>query len=697
MGTGKDYTTDRIRNVVIVGHSRAGKSMLVDALTFVGGTNPRRAGPGDPTVTCYRDEEVAHQMSMVCTPAATEWMGAKLNLIDTPGFVDFAGEIEAGVRVADAAVVVVGARSGVGLGTIDAWERLDARGLPRIAFISKMDREGADFETAWRSVKERLSATVIPVEIPIGEGDDFHGIINLFSGKAHLYERGSMAGEYEESEIPAEHQATYERWRTELMETVATTDEALLERYLDGQEISRDEAIAAMARSVCAGELVPAFCGSALLGYGMRALLSKMVELLPSPAQVPSEKAHDDDGAEIELRADDRARLAALIFKTASEAHVGELSYFKVVSGCLENGQELLDVETGKTEKLGHVSVPVGRQRLEVSRLHAGDIGVVAKLKTARTNHTMCDSAGQLHLEPIAFPSPDTRVALSGVDRKDEDKLGEALQKLAAEDPTFVTEFDSELRQTIARGLGDLHLQVQIERLEQRFHVKVETEAPRVAYRETLRRKASGHGRHKKQTGGRGQFGDCHVTLEPLPRGETYAFVNRVVGGAIPSKYIPAVDKGIQEASERGILAGFPVIDFQATCTDGSHHSVDSSEMAFKIAGSLAFQKAAHEADPYLLEPVMAVEVSIPNDAMGDVTGDISHRRGRVLGMDALGATSVLKAMIPEAELLGYAASLRQMTHGRGHHTRKFAAYEEVPAHIAEKIIKERPAQAPLE
>lgn len=695
MAAGKDYTTDRIRNVAIVGHSRAGKSTLIDALTFIGGSHSRRASPGDATVTCYRDDELAHGMSMVCTPAATEWMGAKLNLIDTPGFVDFAGELAAGLRVADAAVVVVGARSGVGLGTIEAWERLDARKLPRIAFISKMDREGADFETAWRGIKERLAGAVIPVEIPIGEGAEFHGIINLFSGKAHLYERGDVAGDYDEVEIPAEHRATYERWRTELMETVATTDEALLERYLEGGEITRDEAIAAMAKAMRRGEVVPAFCGSALLGYGMRALLNKMVELLPSPAEAAPEIARDGQGGEVRLQADDAGPLAALVFKTTSEAHVGDLSYFRVMSGCLDNGQEVVDPDSGKAEKLGHLASPVGQRRVEVSRLHAGDIGVVAKLKSVRTNHTLCSAKRELHVAGVDFPEPDTRIALFGVERKDEDKLGEALAKLSGEEPTFRTEFNSELRQTIAWGLGDLHLQVQVERLERRFHVKVATEAPKVAYRETIRRRASAQGRHKKQSGGRGQFGDCHVTLEPLARGEIYRFDNRVVGGAIPSKYIPAVDAGIVEASERGVLAGYPLVDFVATCTDGSHHSVDSSEMAFKIAGSLAFQKAAAAAEPYLLEPTMEVEISIPNEAVGDVTGDISHRRGRVVGMDALGAMAVLKAVIPQAELLGYAATLRQMTHGRGHHTRRHLGYEEVPAHIAEKIVKERSSQAP--
>jgi elongation factor G len=443
------------------------------------------------------------------------------------------------------------------------------------------------------------------------------------------------------------------------------------------------------------GEFVPLFCGSARSAYGMRALLRKRVELFPSPAEAGTETAtRPGSGEEVELRCEDSAPLAALVFKTTTEPHVGELSFFRIFSGSLANGADVVNASDGASEKLNHLSIPLGKERIEVERLHAGDIGVVAKLRHTHTNDTLCSASRPLALGRIDFPRPDIAVAIRGTSRNDEDKLGEVLPKLHEEDPTFHAEFQAELHQTIARGLGELHLEIQIERLKRKYNVSVETEQPRIAYRETITAPAEGQGRYKKQTGGRGQFGDCWIRLRPRGRGEGYEFVDAIKGGVIPGKYVPSVDRGIQESAERGLLAGFPLVDFAAEVYDGSYHSVDSSDIAFKIAGSMAFQRVAANAGPKLLEPIMEVEVTTPEEFMGDVMGDINQRRGRVLGMDSRDGRATIKAQVPQAELYKYAASLRSMTQGRANHSRRLLGYEFVPEHEAQKIITARKQEA---
>jgi elongation factor G len=438
------------------------------------------------------------------------------------------------------------------------------------------------------------------------------------------------------------------------------------------------------------GEMIPVFCGSAKKSYGTRALLKKIVELFPHPGEMPGETASRPGlDQEVTLEAEDSGPAAALIFKTATEPHVGELSFFKVLSGTVENGMELKNAARNTSEKLNHLSIPLGKERLEVPRLHAGDIGVVAKLKDSHTNDTLSAAGRPLMVKGVDFPKPDIAVAVHGVSRADDDKLGEVLAKIHEEEPTFSHEFNSELGQTICRGLGELHLNVQFERIKRKYGVSVETEAPKIAYRETITRTAEGQGRHKKQSGGRGQFGDCYVRLVPKPRGDGYEFINSIKGGVIPSKYVPSVDKGIQEAATKGILAGFPVVDFSAEVYDGSYHSVDSSDIAFKLAGSIAFRNVAQTAGPTLLEPIIEVSVTTPDEFMGDVTGDITSRRGRVMGMDADAGRTVIKARVPEAELYKYAAALRSMTQGRAHHTRVFVGYEPVPADQAKQVIAE--------
>jgi elongation factor G len=576
------------------------------------------------------------------------------------------------------------------VGTERTWEYCRERGLPRLFFVSQMDKDHADFEKVYREIKAHLTEKVIPVEIPIGAGADFRGIINLFSGRAHIYKANSATGEYEESDVPEELQGQFEEWRTELMETIATTDDTLLEHYLEGQEITRDEAIGAMKKAMQAGEACPLFCGAPEKTWGTRALLGKLVELVPSPAEATRETVQRPNlDQQIELTGTDEDPFAALVFKTTSEPHVGELSYFRIFGGSVASGDDVSNATNGGTEKLSHLSVPQGKERLEVARLHAGDIGVMAKLKNTHTNDTLSDSDRPVIVAPIDFPDPDIAVAIRAASRSDEDKIGTALQKLHEEDPVFAAAYNSELRQTIARGLGEMPREVQMERMKRKFGVEVVTEPPRIAYRETIRATAEAPGRHKKQSGGRGQFGDCKIRLKPLPRGSGYEFVDSIKGGVIPGKYVPSVDKGIQEAASKGVLAGFQVVDFSAECYDGSYHTVDSSDIAFQIAGSLAFRNAAEKARPVLLEPIMEVTVETPDQYMGDVMGDLNQRRGRVLGMDTQGTKTTVRAHVPEAELYKYATTLRSITHGRAAHARTFHGYEEVPGNLVDKVIEQ--------
>ena len=685
MASGKEYTTDRIRNIAVLGHGGAGKTSLVDALCFVAGTSKRHGNVDEGTaLTMHSPEEHAHEISIQMTPAYAEHMGTKINLLDTPGYLDFTGETLAAVRVADSAIIVVSATSGVQVGTERVWEYCEARGIPRVFFVSMMDKEHADFDGVFQQIK-KLAAGALPVEIPVGEGAAFSGIINLFSEKAHIYKPGTATGEYDETEIPAELVDKEAQWETELQETLATTDESLLEKYIEGGQISREEAIEAMARGMARNEVFPVFCGSPPKTYGMRALLKKLVELCPNPAEARAEVVGDE-----ELAVSDSGPLAALVFKTAAEPHVGDLSYFRIFSGSVANGAEVVNASDGRTEKLNHLSIPMGKERHEVSKLHAGDIGVIAKLKHTHTNDTLNDEGRKLQLRMIEFPSADIAVAIVGETRNDEDKLGEVLPKLSEEDPTFSAKFDAELHQTIARGVGELHLDVQFERMARKYGVKVKTERLKIAYRETISAKGEGQGRHKKQSGGRGQFGDCWIRLAPKARGTGYEFINSVKGGVIPSKYLPSVDRGIQEAAAKGAIAGYRLVDFSAECYFGSYHAVDSSDIAFKLAGSIALRAVAEKCKPVLLEPVLELAVTTPDEYLGDIMGDLTSRRGRVQGMEPASGRTTVRALVPEAELYKYAATLRSMTQGRAHHSRKLAGYEPAPPDVAKKIAAER-------
>src|SRR5438132_1263976 len=590
------YKTPEIRNVAVVGHGASGKTSLVDALAFVAGTSKRHGAVKDGTaLTDYTPDEIERKYSINLALAVAEWMDTKLNLFDTPGYLDFTGEALAGVYAADGAVVVVSATGGVEVGTEKVWDYCEARGVPRLFFISLMDKEHAGFEKVYGQIKDRLTPKVIPVEIPVGEGPDFHGIINLFSKKCHMYKKGTKAGEYEEVDVPAEYEARFERYSKELIERIAETDDTLLERYLGGEEIGRDEAIKAMKAGMAKGELFPLFCGAAELTYGTRALLSKMVELLPAPHERPPVEAQKWGSAErLTLRAEDGGPFVAQVVKTIFEP------------------------------------------------------------------------------------------------RGEEEKLSNGLHKLHEEDPTFQHEYNAELGQTLIRGLGERHLEIIVGRLARKYGVHAVTTKPKVAYRETFRGKAEGQGKHKKQTGGRGQYGDCWIRIAPLPRGSGVQFVDEIVGGVIPRQYIPAVERGIQEAAARGPVAGYPVVDFKVELYDGSYHDVDSNEMSFKMAGILAFRNVSPNCKPVLLEPILEVEVWTPDEYQGAVMGDLSSRRGHPMSEEKDGRRTKVKALVPEAELDRYATALHSLTHGRGTYRAKFHVYQEVPPEVAHKLVETR-------
>ena len=686
------YTGEAIRNVAVVGHGQSGKTSLVDALAFVAGTSKRHGSVKDGTsLTDYTPDEIERKYSISLSVAYAEWMDTKINLIDAPGYLDFLGDAIAASSAADAALVVLSSTAGVEVGTEQAWQYAETRGIPRLCFVSLMDKEHADFEKVYQDIKTNLSAKVLPVEIPVGVGPDFKGIINLLTKKCQIYRPGTKTGEYDEQDVPANMQEPFDRYEQDLIETIATTDDALLERYLGGEQIGHDELIKAMHAGVARGEIFPLLCGAGELTYGTRALLTEIVELMPAPAERPPVQGETwGEAKPVELPCTDDAPFVAQVFKTVSEPHVGDVSFFRIVSGRIANGADVYNAPRDATEKLNHLSVSLGKERTEVPELHAGDIGVVAKLRDTHTNDTLSTQATPVVVPKIPLPEPLIALAVEVHQHGEEDKLSTALQRLHEEDPTFHHEYSGELGQTIVRGRGERHLEVIVGRLKRKFGVSAELARPRVPYRETFRGTAEGQGKHKKQTGGRGQYGDCWIRIKPLARGSGYEFKDAITGGVIPNKYIPAVDKGIQEAAARGAVAGYPVVDFSAECYDGSYHDVDSSEMAFKMAGILAFRTVAAKARPVLLEPILQVEVLTPDDNLGEVMGDLSARRGQILGSEPDGRLTKIRAMVPEAEMYKYSTTLHSMTHGRGTFRASFASYQEVPPDVAQKVAAER-------
>ena len=689
----REYRGSEIRNVAVVGHGASGKTSLVDALAFVSGSSKRHGSVREGTsLTDYAPEEVERGFSINIGCAYAEWMGAKINLIDTPGYLDFQGDAIAGLAAADGALCVVSATGGVEVGTERMFREAVDRKDPVLFVVSMMDKEHADFDSIYQQIKQRLTTKVIPVEVPLGEGPDFHGVANLFTKKALLFRRGSRGGEYEEVDIPADYRSQFDRYYQELLESISSTDDTLLERYLEGGEISRDEMIAGMKEAMKRMELFPLFCVSSELNYGVQAVLTTVVELMPTAWEM--EEVHAFKGAEgdhtVEIHANDEGPFCALVFKTMSEPHVGDVTYFRIFSGSLANGAEVYNATRETLEKLNHLSVSQGRERIEVPRLCAGDIGCCAKLRNTHTNDTLSTRDHPVRLPQIGFPEPLVEMAVHASARGDEEKLQQGLHRLHEEDPTFQTHYNPETHETLISGLGERHLEIALAKLKRKYSVTGELNKPRIAYRETLKTQGQGQGKHKKQTGGRGQFGDCWVRMSPMPRGGGYAFVDAIVGGVIPSKFIPAVDKGIQEASVRGVLAGYPMVDFKVELYDGSFHTVDSNEMSFKMAAILAFKTVAPKCRPVLLEPLDDIVVTTPDEYLGDVLGDLSARRGQILGTEAAdGIGSRVRAIVPQSELHTYASSLQSMTQGRATFTRRFRGYEEMPHDAAQRVIDE--------
>lgn len=665
----KEYPVDQVRNVAVASHQGTGKTSLVEAMLFDSGATTRlgKVEEGN-TVSDWDPDEVKHGISINATLAPVEWGTCKINLIDTPGYADFVGEVREGLRVADAALMLISAVDGLQVGTESTWQLADDNQVARIVFVNKMDRENANFENVVSDLRERYGIRVVPVQVPIGREHAFSGVIDVLGKKAHNFKDGKRS----EEPIPGDLNDQVEEYRQQLVEAVCETDDDLMAKYLDDNELGDEELSTALHEAIRKGEIVPVLCGSATANIGIQDLLDVLVLYVPNP----TETGVNPDGP-----------LQALVFKTIADPYVGKLSYFRVYGGTLRNDSHVFNVNRSHDEHIGPVLVLRGKHQDQVPQIVAGDIGAVAKLHDTHTGDTLAVKEKAASVPGIDFPQPSFSASVAAKTKADQDKLGQALQRTCEEDPTLHVERDAETGEVILSGIGESHLSITVERLKRKFGVDVELGDPRVPYRETITASAKAEGRHKKQTGGRGQFGDVWVEFAPTQDGE-FEFVNKIVGGAVPRQYIPAVEKGIHEAMHRGPLAGYPVINVKATLYDGKYHDVDSSEMAFKIAGSLAFKEGIMKANPVLLEPIMNVEVVVPENYMGDVIGDLNSRRARVLGMEPIGAgRQRVMAHAPMAEMGHYATVLRSITQGRGTFTMNLLDYEQMPPHQAQKVI----------
>ncbi|MDW7684313.1 MAG: elongation factor G [Bacillota bacterium] len=687
----KNYPTEKIRNVALVSHGGAGKTSLAEAMIYTtGGTNRLGKTDAGTTTTDFDPEEIKRQITINTSLAPVEWSGVKINLLDTPGYFDFIGDVAGALRVADAAVVVVSATSGVEVGTEKVWTYADENKLPRLVFINRMDRENANFDKALAQLQEFFGLNVVPVQIPIGAEASFKGVVDLVTMKAGIFSGDGK--KISEEEIPADLADTAAANREKLIEAVAESDDDLLMKYLEGEPLSDQEVIEGLRKGTLSGKIVPVLCGSATQNFGTQPLLEMISSALPSPADVGEVKAIED-GKETTVKIDASGPVSALVFKTFADPFVGKISYFKVYSGTLTADTQVYNVNKDKPERLGQIFTMLGKNQINLDQVTSGDIAAVAKLQVTVTGDTLCEKNYCAEFPPVFFPEPVTTFAVEPKKQGEEDKVAAGLARFLEEDPTFRMERSTEVKQTLISGMGELHLEIITSRLANKFGVEVDLTLPKIPYKETIRGTAKVEGKHKKQSGGRGQFGHVWIEFSPLPSGEYFEFEDKIFGGSVPRQYIPAVEKGLREALEAGILAGYPVVDIKASLYDGSYHNVDSSEMAFKIAANLAFKKGVEQATPVLLEPVMHVEVTVPEQFMGDIMGDMNSRRGRILGMEPSDGIQVIKAQVPMSEMLKYAIDLRSMTQGRGSFTMKFDHYEEVPAHIAEKVIAEAKAQ----
>jgi elongation factor G len=682
----KDAHPEKIRNIALVSHQGAGKTTLTESMLHRMGAITRMGTIEEGNTTSdYHQDEISRQLSISTTIMVGNHKGIKINLLDTPGFTDFQGEVKCAIRVADSVGVLINATSGLEVGTELVWGFTDERHLPRFFFVNLLDREHVNYNKVIDALVERFDH-VAPTQFPVGEGEGFHQIVDLISMKLVTY--NPDGSEESRADIPADLKAKADEWRTRLVERCAEADDTLMEKFFENDGLTQDEMLEGMKKGLREGTLFPVLCGASKKQVGTTLLLDFIVNIAPSPKDMPAQDAHlEGSDKKIKLLCDASGVTAALIFKTISEQHVGDLSFFRVYSGDLTSGSDLRNTSRAQGEKIGQIFTINGKNRKSVEEVEAGDIGALVKLKDSHTGDTLSAVKDGFVLDGVKFPEPVTRMAIVPRNRGDEEKISNALHILIEEDPSFQFNYDPELAQLIVSGQGELHLMILIERLKERFGVEVDQVDPRIPYRETIRMIAEAQGKYKKQTGGRGQFGDCWLKLEPMPRGADFEFVDAIVGGVIPGKFLPAIEKGVKGAMVEGVIAGYQVVDVRVTCFDGSYHTVDSSENSFKIAGSMGFKKCFKEAKPVVLEPICDIEVRVPEEYMGDVMGDISSRRGKISGMDREGRFQVIRAKVPLAELNKYSSTLRSLTGGRGLHRQSFSHYEEVPGDIQAKLV----------
>ena len=683
----KNYSADKIRNIGLFSHGGIGKTTLAEAMLYTSGAIDRMGKTTDGTSFLdFDSEETKRQMSISLGVAPIEWADHKINIVDTPGYLDFVGEVVATMRVVDTAVVLVDAVSGVEVGTELVWEHAENREIPRVVIVNRMDRENADFNKAFESLKEEFGIRLAPVMLPLGSQADFKGVIDIIKNKAYTY-TDATGKNFTEGDVPAEYAAAVEEYRQVLLEAVAEVDDDLMMMYLEGEEIEDEMIFAALKLGVKTAKVIPVLPACGAKNISTSHIMDFIVDYCPTPLDGPVElarKSEEDDPVELSYDAD--GPFVALVFKTMADPFVGKLTIFKVISGTMRSDTPVWNVNKGKAERITNLFVPRGKRQEAVTELVAGDIGTLAKLQDTNTNDTLAVRENPLKLEPIIFPQPVLSSAVEPKSKGDEDKIGSGFTRLSEEDLTFQMYKDPETSQTVISGLGELHLDIMIGRLKQKFGAEVEVVEMKLPYRETIRGKARVEGRHKKQSGGKGQFG--HVWLEMESRPEGFEFQDKIFGGVVPRQFIPAVEKGLNEIMELGVLAGYPVVNITVALVDGSYHAVDSSEIAFKIATHMAFKKGFMEARPVLLEPIMSVEVTIPDEYMGDIIGDMNKKRGRVMGMEGIGrGKQIVRAQAPQSELFRYATDLRSMTQGRGTFSMSFDHYEEVPGNIAEGII----------
>lgn len=685
----REFSLENTRNIGIMAHIDAGKTTATERILYYTG-RIHKIGETHEGASQMDWMEQEQERGITITSAATtaQWKGHRVNIIDTPGHVDFTVEVERSLRVLDGAVAVLDAQSGVEPQTETVWRQATTYGVPRIVFVNKMDKIGADFLYSVGTIHDRLQANAHPIQLPIGAEDEFNGIIDLVEECAYMY-GNDLGTDIQRVEIPEEHKELAEEYRGKLIEAVAELDEEMMMKYLEGEEITVEELKAGIRKATTSVEFFPVICGSAFKNKGVQILLDAVIDYLPSPLDVPAIKGIvPDTDEEVERKSSDEEPFAALAFKIMTDPYVGKLTFFRVYSGVLNSGSYVKNSTKGKRERVGRILQMHANSREEISTVYAGDIAAAVGLKDTTTGDTLCDEKSLVILESMEFPEPVISVAIEPKSKADQDKMGTALSKLSEEDPTFRAHTDQETGQTIIAGMGELHLDIIVDRMRREFKVEANVGAPQVAYRETFRAAAKVEGKFARQSGGRGQFGHVWIEFEPNEEDKGFEFENKIVGGVVPREYIPAVGAGLEDALKNGVLAGYPVVDIKAALVDGSYHDVDSSEMAFKIAASMALKAAVSKCNPVILEPMMKVEVVIPEEYMGDIMGDVTSRRGRVEGMEARGNAQVVRAMVPLSEMFGYATSLRSNTQGRGTFSMVFDHYEEVPKSVSEEIIK---------